>query len=86
MDARKRLISVAANLIHTKGFNNTSIQDILDESSVCRSNFYYHFDSKEQLGFEVLGRQVLHCVWPAELLVMYPSPAEHPVPMLRLVR
>lgn len=58
MDARKKLVSTAAKLIHTKGFNNTSIQDILDDTSVCRSNFYYHFDSKEQLGFEVLARRM----------------------------
>ena len=58
MDAKKKLVSTAANLIHHKGFNNTSVQDILDASSVCRSNFYYHFDTKEQLGFEVLARRM----------------------------
>jgi TetR/AcrR family transcriptional repressor of nem operon len=58
MNSRKRLLSTAAGLIHTKGFNNTSVQDILEEASVVRSNFYYHFDSKEQLGFEVLARQM----------------------------
>ncbi len=58
MNARKKLVSTAAKLIHSKGFHNTSVQDILDESSVCRSNFYYHFDSKEQLGFEVFARRM----------------------------
>lgn len=58
MDAKKRLVATAGNLIHNKGFNNTSVQDILDASSVCRSNFYYHFDTKEQLGFEVLARRM----------------------------
>ena len=56
MDAKKKLLSTAANLIHSKGFNDTSVQDILDETAVARSNFYYHFDSKEQLGFEVFAR------------------------------
>jgi hypothetical protein len=32
--------------------------------------------------FEVLGRQLLHVVWPVDLLVMYPSPAEAPSPAL----
>jgi len=58
MDAKKKLVATAANLIHNKGFNNTSVQDILNGSSVCRSNFYYHFDTKEQLGFEVLARRM----------------------------
>lgn len=58
MDSKKKLLASAVNLIHSKGFNDTSVQDILDDASVARSNFYYHFDSKEQLGFEVLGRRM----------------------------
>ena len=58
MRARQKLISAASRLFHAKGYNNTSVQDILDASSVFRNNFYYHFDGKEQLGFEVLGRKM----------------------------
>ncbi len=58
MTAKRKLIRAASKLIHTKGFNGASVQDILDESSVCRSNFYYHFHSKEQLGFEVFARRM----------------------------
>ena len=58
MNSKQKLLLEAAKLIHTKGFNNTSIQDILDAASVTKSNFYYHFDSKEQLGFEVLERRI----------------------------
>jgi TetR/AcrR family transcriptional repressor of nem operon len=58
MEARKKLISAASKLFHEKGYNNTGVQDILDASSIYRNNFYYHFDTKEQLGFEVLGRRM----------------------------
>ena len=58
MGARKKLVSAASRLFHEKGYNNTGVQDILDASSVYRNNFYYHFDTKEQLGFEVLGRRM----------------------------
>jgi TetR/AcrR family transcriptional repressor of nem operon len=54
MSSKQKILDEAAKLIHTKGFNNTSIQDILDATSVTKSNFYYHFDSKEKLGFNVL--------------------------------
>jgi TetR/AcrR family transcriptional repressor of nem operon len=60
MDSKKKILAEAARLIHSKGFNNTSIQDILDASSVTKSNFYYHFKSKEILGFEVLARRMRH--------------------------
>jgi len=64
MSSRERILSTAAGLIHTKGFHHTSIQDILDAASVTKSNFYYHFYSKEQLAFEVLGERMrqFYCI------------------------
>ncbi|MBI4830970.1 MAG: TetR/AcrR family transcriptional regulator [Candidatus Lindowbacteria bacterium] len=58
MDSKQKILAEAAKLIHTKGFNNTSVQDILDATAVTKSNFYYHFESKEQLAFEVLSRRM----------------------------
>jgi TetR/AcrR family transcriptional repressor of nem operon len=58
MSSRQKILDKAAELIHTRGFNHTSIQDILQAASVTKSNFYYHFDSKEQLAFEVLGERM----------------------------
>jgi TetR/AcrR family transcriptional repressor of nem operon len=58
MNSKKKIIAEASKLIHTKGFNNTSIQDILDASSVTKSNFYYHFESKEKLAFDVLAARL----------------------------
>ncbi|MEW6439917.1 MAG: TetR/AcrR family transcriptional regulator [bacterium] len=55
MKSRDKILAKAADLIHAKGLNHTSVQDILEAASVTKSNFYYHFDSKEQLGFEVLA-------------------------------
>ncbi len=58
MNSKQRILTETAKLIHTNGLNNTSIQDILDASNVTKSNFYYHFESKEQLAFEVLARRM----------------------------
>jgi TetR/AcrR family transcriptional repressor of nem operon len=60
MDSRQKILTEASELIHTKGFNHTSIQDILEAATVTKSNFYYHFESKEQLAFEVLGQRMRH--------------------------
>ncbi len=69
MSAKEKILTEAANLIHTKGFNNTSIQDILDASEVTKSNFYYHFESKERLGFDVLEGRMRQF----EALILEPS-------------
>ena len=50
MNNRDKLINVASQLFHSFGFQGTSIDMIMKESGVCRSNFYYYFDSKEALG------------------------------------
>lgn len=41
-------------MFHERGFQATSLDDILAASRVCRSNLYYHFRSKETLGLAVL--------------------------------
>ena len=58
MSSREKILDSAAELIHTRGFHHTSIQDILDAAAVTKSNFYYHFETKEHLAFEVLGERM----------------------------
>ncbi|TMI87920.1 MAG: TetR family transcriptional regulator [Bacillati bacterium ANGP1] len=55
--SRERILEAAGALFHLRGFQSTGLDDILETSGVCRSNFYYHFRSKEDLGLEVLRRQ-----------------------------
>ena len=59
MGSTKELIlDAASRLIHIRGFNNTSVDDILRESGVGKGNFYYYFKSKDELGFAILERSV----------------------------
>lgn len=58
MKSREKILRRASDLIHEKGFRSTSIQDILAASNVTKSNFYYHFQSKEQLAFEILAERM----------------------------
>ncbi|HET7266044.1 MAG TPA: TetR family transcriptional regulator C-terminal domain-containing protein [bacterium] len=51
---RERILEAAARLFHEHGFQPTSLDDIINASGVCRSNLYYHFRSKEELGLVVL--------------------------------
>ena len=51
---RGRILRAAARLFHARGFQPTSLDEIVAASGVCRSNLYYHFASKEELGLAVL--------------------------------
>lgn len=50
MSNRDKLIDTAAQLFHSHGFERTSIDLLMKTSGVCKSNFYYYFESKEALG------------------------------------
>ena len=55
---RAHILDAASQLVHLRGFNNTSVEDILKESGIGKGNLYYHFKSKEELGFAILDRSL----------------------------
>lgn len=55
---RDAIVAAASRLMHVNGYNNTSLDDVLRESSVGKGNFYYYFKSKEDLGYAILDRIV----------------------------
>ena len=55
---REALIESATHLIHLKGYQNTSVDDVLTASGVGKGNFYHYFRSKEDLGYAILDRVV----------------------------
>ncbi|MHB8732516.1 MAG: TetR family transcriptional regulator C-terminal domain-containing protein [bacterium] len=55
---RERILEAAGRLFHERGFQPTSLDEIVAASGVCRSNLYYHFASKEELGLAVLDHLV----------------------------
>jgi TetR/AcrR family transcriptional repressor of nem operon len=55
-NTREQILDVASRLIHLRGFNHTSIDDILRACGIGKGNFYYYFKSKDELGFASLDR------------------------------
>lgn len=50
---REAIVRTADRLFFEKGYEETSIQDILDELSISKGGFYHHFDSKIALLGEI---------------------------------
>lgn len=46
---------MAQELFYRNGYLATSVDDIVDHAGVSKSNFYYHFKSKEALGLAVVA-------------------------------
>ena len=53
-ETRERILRAAMKLFRRHGFHNTSLARILKEAEITKGGFYFHFKSKEELGFAVL--------------------------------
>lgn len=48
-ERRSELIACARKHFYSKGYENTSVRDIVDEAGVAKGTFYYYFDSKQAI-------------------------------------
>lgn len=55
---REYVVATAAELFLRRGIANTSMDDVVRESGVAKSNIYYHFKSKDSLLAAVVDHQV----------------------------
>lgn len=51
-----RLLSVATRLFAERGFDRTSVQEIVEAAGVTKGAMYHYFDSKDDLLYEIYGR------------------------------
>jgi len=51
---RQQVVSSAADLIWRRGYNRTSVDDIICHAGISKGSFYHHFTSKEALGLAVI--------------------------------
>lgn len=55
---RERLVQAAFREVHRKGFQSASIDAILAATNVTKGALYYHFESKEALGYAVVEEKI----------------------------
>ena len=60
MTLREKIVYTAMKLFSVKGYESTSLSDILDAAGTSKGGFYNHFKSKDELFYEVLkeARQI----------------------------
>ena len=64
---RSEILDVAQRLVYTKGYEQMTIQDMLDELQISKGAFYHYFDSKQALLsalIERMGDQIEQLVLP----------------------
>lgn len=55
---KKELIKTAYELFLTKGYENTSVDEIIAKAGIAKGTYYYHFESKEQMLEEVINMMI----------------------------
>ena len=61
-DRRAEMITAAQQLFYTKGYDNTSVNDIIKAVGVSKGAFYHHFDSKQAVMMAVVEALVVQSV------------------------
>ena len=54
-ETRSRLLKIGGDLVSSRGFNATGVQEITAAAGVPKGSFYNYFDSKEAFAVEVLS-------------------------------
>jgi len=59
-DKRERLVDAAVDLFHHRGYGQTSLSDIAEQSGVPLGNVYYYFKTKDDLANAVIEERIHH--------------------------
>ena len=70
---REAFLDAAQRLIQTKGYEQMSVQDVLDELDASRGAFYHYFDSKAALLEAVIDRMVVAALATVTPIVDHPK-------------
>jgi AcrR family transcriptional regulator len=62
---KDRILETASRLFYDQGYNQTGINQIIDEADIARASLYHHFPSKTELLLAYLDRT--HELWFGEL-------------------
>ena len=55
---RLTILQKAFELIYVKGYQTTSIDDILATTQVTKGAFYYHFKNKDEMGIAIIDELI----------------------------
>ncbi len=74
---RTNLLTIAAGLFRHKGYNGTSLSDIINEANVSKGALYHHFSNKQELLYAVVDELYrAHYLAPWQSVVAAEDPIE----------
>ena len=74
---RNEILDAALQLVYTKGYEQMSIQDILDALQISKGAFYHYFNSKGELLEGLINRMI-----DQALLMLQPIEQDQSLPAI----
>ena len=64
---KKKIVSAAWRLFYEQGYDNTTVDDIVEESGTSKGSFYHYFDGKDALlsSLSILFDEKYEELWPS---------------------
>lgn len=71
---KQELLQIAYRLFVSKGYEETSIDEIITEAQIAKGTFYYHFESKSALLEAIINNMITEQVEKAKKFLSAPLP------------
>lgn len=71
-ERKQKLLQIAYTMFLNKGYDNTSIDDIISEAKIAKGTYYYYFSSKEETLEEVINMMINEEVIEAKKILDMP--------------
>lgn len=71
-ERKQELLNIAYDMFLTKGYDNTSVDDIINKANIAKGTYYYYFASKEETLEEVINMMVNEEVYRASEILNMP--------------
>ena len=92
---KQELLQIAYRMFLQKGYEETSVDEIISQAGIAKGTYYYYFETKEQMLEEVIGMMIEQEMQAAEQILqtdlpvpqkivgiitsLRPAPAESPI-------
>ena len=79
---KKELLKIAYDMFLAQGYENTSVDEIIERAQIAKGTYYYHFQSKEQMLEEVIDMMIDSEAKMAEQIITMDIPVPQKIVMM----